>query len=278
MGEVYRAENVRTGETAAVKLLHPNILGDPDQVKRFEREAELAMQVNSPYVPRVLGSGLSPYPYVVMELLIGHDLAAHLRRSSRMPLTQIADLVDHASRALVAIREAGIVHRDLKPHNLFLTEGSGKLWKVLDFGVSKLQSGGATLTHGALVGTPSYMAPEQARLAAVDHRTDLYALTSIAYRAVTGKPVFVGDDIAAVLYNVVHTPPIQPNAAVRVPEDVELVLAIGLAKDPEDRFAKVEELAEAFRAAVRAELSEVIRERGRRTVAKYPWSRPPTVT
>lgn len=278
MGEVYRAENVHTGEVAAVKLLHPNVLGDPDHVKRFEREAKLAKQVNSPYVPRVLGSGLSPYPYVVMELLLGHDLAAHLRKSARMPLTHVADLVDHASRALVAIREAGIVHRDLKPHNLFLTEGAGKLWKVLDFGVSKLQSGGATLTHGALVGTPSYMAPEQARLADVDHRTDLYALTSVAYRAVTGKPVFVGEDVAAVLYNVVHTPPMQPSGAVRLPEDVELVLAIGLAKDPDDRFAKAEELAEAFRAAVRSELSEATRERGRRAVAKYPWSKPKPVT
>ncbi len=274
MGEVYRAENLETGALAAVKLLHPMILSDADQVKRFVREAEIAEKVASPFVARVLQAGLSPsgLPYVAMELLLGHDLAWHLRKSTRLPLGRVAELVEHAAKALVAIREAGIVHRDLKPHNLVLHEGDPRVWKVLDFGVSRYEAAGSTMTHGALVGTPSYMAPEQVRLESVDHRTDLYALANVIYRALTGKPAFVGDDIAGVLYNVVHTPPPQPGAIVRLPADVELVLAIAMAKAPADRFQKAEELAEAFRLAAKGDLDPKTRERGRRMVAKYPWS------
>ena len=273
MGEVYRGENAVTGEVAAVKLLHPDILADPDHVRRFAREAELAGQVDSPYVARVLGSGLSPLPFVAMELLVGRDLAALLRKTPRLSVGQVAEVVDHAARALTALRKAGIVHRDLKPHNLFATEQGGhRVWKLLDFGVSKQETAGATLTRGALVGTPSYMAPEQAQMLSVDHRTDLYALTSVAYRALVGRAAFVGEDVAGVIYNVVHVPPPQPRAQARVPEDVELVLAIGMAKDPADRFATAEELAAAFGAAARGQLDATTRERGRRVLAKYPWS------
>ncbi len=276
MGEVYRAEDADTGALAAVKLLHPNILSDPDQVKRFVREAEIAAKVDSPYVARVLKAGLSTsgLPYVAMELLDGHDLAWHLRKSTRLPLTKVAELIDHASRALVAIREAGIVHRDMKPHNLVLHEGEPKVWKVLDFGVSRYAAAGGTMTQGALVGTPSYMAPEQVRLETVDHRTDLYALANVAFRALTGKPAFVGDDVAGVLYNVVHTPPPQPSAIVRMPLDVELVLAIGMAKAAGDRFQRAEELAEAFKRAAKGELDGATRDRALKVIAKYPWSTP----
>jgi serine/threonine-protein kinase len=276
MGEVYRAENAVTGEVAAVKLLHPMVLSEPDQVKRFVREAEMAARVSSPYVARVLSSGLSPagLPYVAMELLTGHDLAWHLRKSSRLPLSKVTEMVDHACRALVAIRQAGIVHRDLKPHNLIFAEAGAKVWKVLDFGVSRYAAGGSTITQGAaLVGTPSYMSPEQVRLVDVDHRSDVYALANVAYRALTGKPAFVGEDVATVLYHVVHTPPPQPSAIVRLPTDVELVLAIAMAKAREDRFQSAEDLAEAFSAAAKSELDVATRERGARMVAKYPWSK-----
>ncbi len=277
MGEVYRAENPETGELAAVKLMHPTILSDAEQVKRFVREAEIAEKVASPYVARVLRAGLSPsgLPYVAMELLDGHDLAWHLRKSTRMPLGKVAKLVEHAALALVAIREAGIIHRDLKPHNLLFHEASdARRWKVLDFGVSRYEAAGSTMTHGALVGTPSYMAPEQVRLESVDHRTDLYALANVVYRALTGKPAFVGDDVAGVLFHVVHTPPPQPSAIVRMPVDVELVLAIAMAKAPSDRFQKAEEFADAFRRAAKSELDVKMRERGLKMVAKYPWSTP----
>ena len=283
MGEVYRAEREprgehEAGELAAIKLMHPIILSDPAQVKRFEREAELAQKVVSPYVARVRGSGVGPggLPYVTMELLFGHDLAWHLRQKQRLGLSAVVELVQHGAEALVAIRDAGIVHRDLKPQNFMLVEGKVRAWKLLDFGVSRLESSGHTLTQGALVGTPAYMAPEQAKLQNVDHRADVYSLAAVAYRALTGKPAFVGDDVATVLYHVVHTAPAAPSAVVRVPEDVELVLAIGLAKSPTDRFQKAEDFASSLRAAEKGELDEPIRVRARKLLQATPWSQPST--
>jgi serine/threonine-protein kinase len=277
MGEVYRAQK-RSGEVAAVKLLHPTILSDPEQVKRFVREAEIATKVVSPHVARVLESGMGPsgQPYVAMELLTGRDLAWHLRKSGRLPLSKVVELVAHTSRALVAIREAGIVHRDLKPHNLVLNEGEARAWKVLDFGVSRYEAAGNTITKGsALVGTPSYMSPEQVKLEPLDHRSDVYALANVAYRALTGKPAFAGDDLAGVLYHVVHTPPPQPSAIVQMPIEVELVLAIAMAKGREDRFQRAEDLAEAFAQASKGALDTKTRDRGLKMVAKHPWSTGP---
>ena len=279
MGEVYRAERQAkdaTVELGAIKLLHPIILSEPAAVKRFEREAELAQRVTSPHVARVRGRGVGPggLPYVSMELLVGHDLAWHLRQTQRLRLSAVVELVDHAAKALVAIREAGIVHRDLKPQNLMLVEGKGRAWKLLDFGVSRLESSGQTLTQGALIGTPAYMAPEQAKLQGVDHRADVYSLAAVAYRALTGKPAFVGDDVATVLYHVVHTAPAAPSAVVRLPEDVELALAVGLAKSPDARFQKAEDFATAVRAAEKSELDEATRVRARKLLAATPWSQP----
>ena len=275
MGEVYRAS--RGQDFGAIKLLHPVILSDPSHVKRFEREAELARKVDSPHVARVIGTGTGPggVPYVAMELLSGKDLAWHLRQKQRLRLSAVVELVGHGAKALAAIREAGIVHRDLKPQNLVLEEGRGaRQWKVLDFGVSRLEASGHTLTQGALVGTPAYMAPEQARLQNVDHRADVYSLAAVAYRALTGKPLFAAPDIAAVLFQVVHDMPTAPSSSARVPEDVELVLAIGLAKAPEARFQRAEDLADAFAAAASGRLDEAIRERARKLLAENPWSQP----
>jgi hypothetical protein len=272
MGEVYQA--ARGDEIAALKLLHPAILEDPAHVKRFEREAELARKVASPYVARLIdsGTGLSGIPWVAMELLEGKDLAWHLRQKPTMRLDAVTTLVDHAAKALAAIREAGIVHRDLKPQNLVLEESAAeRTWKVLDFGVSRLETSGHTLTQGALVGTPTYMAPEQARMQPVDHRADVYSLAAVAYRALTGKPVFAGQDVAPVIYQVVHDVPTAPSTLADIPEDVELVLAIGLAKSPDDRFQRSEDLASAFERAARSSLDEATRDRARKLLAKFPW-------
>jgi predicted Ser/Thr protein kinase len=275
MGEVYRA--ARGDEVGAIKLLHPMILSDPANVKRFEREAELAQKVASSHVARVVGMGAGPggVPYVAMELLVGKDLAWHLRQKQRLRLTAVVELVDHGAKALAAIREAGIVHRDLKPQNLVLEEhGGARTWKVLDFGVSRLEASGHTLTQGALVGTPAYMAPEQARMQNVDHRADVYSLAAVAYRALTGKPLFAGPDVATVLFQVVHDMPALPSAFARVPPDVEAVLAVGLAKEPGDRFQRAEDLAAAFASAAAEKLDAATRTRGAALLARDPWSQP----
>jgi serine/threonine-protein kinase len=210
-------------------------------------------------------------PYLVMELLEGHDLGWHLRRNGRLDLELVVEMCEQVARALADVRAAGIVHRDLKPANLFLTDSLPRTWKVLDFGLSKILDDTATLTRDQAVGTPAYMAPEQVRGPKVDHLTDLYALAAIAYRALTGIPPFSGDQVAHVLYRVVYQQPACPGDLVRVPIDIELVLAIGMAKKPSDRFARVEELAAAMRAAYQGRLDDDVRGRGWALVKAMPW-------
>src|ERR1700691_4349622 len=178
-----------------------------------------------------------------MERLRGHDLAHQLRRQRRLQLAQAEVLVEQVALGLEAAREARIVHRDLKPHHVFLSEYEGvRRWKILDFGVSKV-GGTGTLTKGHVVGTPAYMAPEQARGEDVDHRADVYSLAAILYRAATGHPAFTGKDVPTTLYDVVYRVPTQPSILAPLPGDVDRVLALGLAKDPRDRFETATELA-----------------------------------
>jgi serine/threonine-protein kinase len=172
-------------------------------------------------------------------------------------------MVRHVGAGLTAAAAAGIVHRDIKPQNLFFHHGA---WKILDFGVARLEDHGDTLTSGNVVGTPSYMAPEQARGQPVDHRTDLYALAACAYRALTGHPPHAAGEIAETLYRVVHTAPRRP------PDDVDYVLALGLAKRADDRFTTAREFADALAAALADELPVVLRARADALVRRGAWS------
>jgi serine/threonine-protein kinase len=273
MGEVYRGENLKTSQPAAVKLLHPTLLENPDHIKRFLREAQAAAAVRTEHVVQVIDAGYSSrkVPYIAMELLEGHDLGWHLRKTGRLPIKAVVELVEQVARGLAVVRDAGVVHRDLKPGNLFLTDSIPRKWKVLDFGLSKIITSGSTLTRDQTIGTPSYMAPEQVNAGAVDHRADLYALAGIAYRSITGSPPFPGDDVTQILFRVLYSMPAPPTRYVRLPVDVELVLAIGLAKPRDRRFATVEDFARAFKAAAAGELDDETRACGWALLKEFPW-------
>jgi len=270
MGEVYEAHRVGSSEEAAVKLLHPGTLSDSTHVARFVREAQTTSKLDCPHIVRVLevGTTAGEVPFLAMERLRGHDLAHQLRRQRRIQLQAAASLAEQVAAGLEAARVAGIVHRDLKPHNVFL--GGDGLWKILDFGVSK-SGGSGTLTKGHVIGTPAYMAPEQAKGEDVDHRADVYSLAAILYRAITGHPAFTGKDVPTTLYDVVYRVPTQPSMLVQLPADVDRVLAIGLAKDLRDRFATALDLATWFTAAIRDELTPEQRRRANELTAKHPW-------
>src|SRR5262249_3321521 len=152
------------------------------------------------------------------------------------------------ARGLEAARVVGIVHRDVKPQNLFLAElgGNSRLWKVLDFGVSKLRDHQNTLPKDHVVGTPMYMPPEPPRGEDGVHRADRYALAAGCYRGLTGQPPYAGRDLPSILYNGAHKVPQRPSESAKLPRDIDRVLAIGLAKGPADRFATAIELADAL--------------------------------
>ena len=271
MGEVYQGNHTTTDQEAAVKLLHQGTLNDATQVQRFIREAETVSKLDAPNVVRVLEVGTTggEVPFLAMERLRGYDLANQLRRQRRLQLPLAKLLATQVAAGLEAARIAGIVHRDLKPHNVFFAQPA-EVWKILDFGVSKV-GGTGTLTKGHVVGTPAYMAPEQARGEDVDHRADVYSLAAILYRAVTGHPAFASKDVPTTLYDVVFRVPTQPSIHASLPADVDRVLALGLAKLPADRFATALELAEWFAVAITDQLTPEQRRRADELATKHPW-------
>ncbi|HTJ46776.1 MAG TPA: serine/threonine-protein kinase [Kofleriaceae bacterium] len=276
MGEVYEAV-AKTGETCAVKMLHPHLADQPQPLRRFLREAEIAASVDCPNIVRVYevtSDAGGELPLIAMERLVGEDLAAMLKREPTLPVARIAELARQVGAGLAAAHDAGIVHRDLKPGNLFAADVGGvRVWKVLDFGVSKLAAGSGTLTHGHVIGTPAYMAPEQARGGEVDGRADLYALGVIAYRAITGSPAVAAGDVPAMLYDVCYRMPERPSSLVEIPRAIDHVLAIALAKDPDARFASGAALADALVAAATGRLSSALEARARALEDRAPWGR-----
>jgi eukaryotic-like serine/threonine-protein kinase len=274
MGEVYEAMHIATGDPAAVKLLHHQALGEAEYLRRFIREARTAAQLDSPHVCRVLEVGGldAPVPYIAMELLKGEDLAELLRKRPRLPLREVVKLVTQIGRGLDAAREAGIVHRDINPRNLFAAvSGSTRTWKILDFGVAKAESQDLSLTQDEVVGTPAYMAPELAMGRPVSYRADLFSLGAVAYRALTGRAAFSGSAVSETLMRVVHDMPPRPSELVRVPQSVDDVMAVALAKAPEQRFESASALARALERAARGKLDLDLRERAEQLLAIVPW-------
>jgi serine/threonine-protein kinase len=275
MGEVYEALHLESGEPAAVKLLQSSSQQNPSYVVRFLREVRVAAALEVPHVVRVLqvSEPSAPVPYLAMERLRGHDLAWMLREQRRLAADEVLDMVDQVGRGVAAAAAAGIVHRDLKPQNLFLADqpGGAPLWKILDFGVSKQLGEQGTLTHGQVVGTPIYMAPEQAQGLEVDHRADLYALAAIAYRCVTGHLPFRARDVPTILYSVVYKMPVRPGALADLHPDVDLFLLVAMAKNPASRFASAEEMAASFEDAVRGRLTDGLRAHAAALELLHPW-------
>jgi hypothetical protein len=270
MGEVYRAKNLHSGLTAAVKVLQPNLVADPVLVKRFFREAEISSNLNSKHIVAVQGHGVAAdgSPFLVMDLLQGRTMAEMMREQPRFKLGRAVEMVTEVASGLSTAHAAGIVHRDIKPGNLMYTDDG--VWKVLDFGISKLMSGTGTMTHDP-IGTPGYMPPEQAMGKHVDHRADVFALGAVLYRAVTGRPPFSGQDAVAAMLTSIERQPVRPGSIVDLPADVDAVVAIALAKGRDARFDSAVELANAFADGCLGKLSEDFRRRARSLLDQTPW-------
>jgi serine/threonine-protein kinase len=275
MGEVYGAQALDGSPGAAVKLLHPDALDREDNVARFLREASVCRRFDHPNLVKVhdVGRMDSGAPFMVMEHLQGDSLAAILREQGQLTLLEVLDLAAAIGAGLAHAHDNGVVHRDLKPHNIFQhREGSITRWTILDFGISKLTDSTGTLTRESLVGTPAYMSPEQALGQPVDHRSDLFALASVLYRAMTGQPAFPGKEAPRIMFDVAYRMPKRPSDHIAgLHADVDLVFAIAFAKDRNRRFDSAETFVHALEAAAASRLDDSLRGRARALIHEHPW-------
>jgi serine/threonine-protein kinase len=260
MGEVYRAQHELLGKPVAMKLLRPELTGDPHQVTRFLNEAKAASAIQHPGIIRVddFGTTDDGRSYLVMEFLEGETLGAHIRKLGKLDDKEATQLATGIASALQAAHAKGIYHRDLKPDNIFLVRDPDALLgvrpKILDFGIAKLTDVTGQTQTGALIGTPLYMAPEQARSAAhVDHRADLYSLGCILYEMVVGEPPFLaagaGELIALHMFEA-PTPPRERVPTIKA--ELEGVILRLLEKEPADRFHNAADVISALAGASHA--------------------------
>ena len=257
MGAVYEVEHARTGDRLALKLLLDRVGSAPEMVERFKREARASARIKSENVVRVTDADVAPElggaPFLVMELLEGTDLE-RLAEKARPAAADVVEWLRQAARAVDKAHGLGIVHRDLKPGNLFLSRSEGRLpvVKVLDFGIAKMIEDGTGATgSGQILGTPGYMAPEQASSRTrVTPAADRYALGLIAYRLLTGENYHRGD-MMSILGDLVHGKLETPSArghALGAAFDAWFVKACH--RDPDERFASAAEQMDALAEAL----------------------------
>jgi serine/threonine-protein kinase len=258
MGAIYEAVHLRLGgKRYAIKVLTSRYASNPDAVARFRREALVTSGLRNEHIVEVhdfnVDGGLA---YLVMELLVGEDLASRLKRARSLPIDAITRILAQVVVALDAAHRARVVHRDLKPQNIFLCARDGRddYVKVLDFGISKLLDSSTMLTaEHALLGTPFYMAPEQAQGSSqdLDGRADVFALGAILWELLTGRMAFAAPTLSGALYNVCMVdPPDVHTVRPDLPPAVSMVLRRALAKDPAGRTPDVVTLGREFAAAL----------------------------
>jgi eukaryotic-like serine/threonine-protein kinase len=260
MGEVYRARDSRLGRDVAIKVLPAALSADPERLQRFEQEARAAAALNHPNILQVYDIGQhESAPYIVSELLEGETLRERLHAGA-LPVRKAIDYGIQIAHGLAAAHEKGIVHRDLKPENVFVTDDSRV--KILDFGLAKLTQAEPSLagisalpttppntTPGMVLGTIGYMAPEQVRGLAGDHRSDIFAFGAVLYEMLSGRRAFHGDTTADTMSAILKEQPADlMTREAQIPPAVERVVDRCLEKAPSARFQSTHDLAFALEA------------------------------
>ncbi|MEI8254075.1 MAG: protein kinase [Deltaproteobacteria bacterium] len=252
MGVVYAAEDLQTGERAAVKVLHDSSAAT---IGRFEREAQVLAGLDHPNIVRHLGHGLLPSgePYLAMEWLEGYDLLRWLARGS-LGVEEVLGIVERVADALGVAHARGIVHRDIKPANVMLLGGDPRRVKLLDFGIARVASELIELTGtGFALGTPGYMSPEQARSSRrIDARADVYSLGCVLFRCLAGRTPFVGRDPVAILAKIaLEQPPRVRELRPEISPAIDDLVARMLSHRAADRFVDGSAVAAAIRGVTR---------------------------
>jgi serine/threonine protein kinase len=261
MGVVYEAEHVLIEKHVALKVLRESFSTRPDVVERFRQEAKSASRIGHPNIVDVSDFGETPtgQSYIVMEMLVGEDLADVLARDRTLPPPRAVRIAYQVARALHATHKKHIVHRDLKPENIYLIERDGQrdVVKVVDFGVAKMNdvevAPGRKLTRtGMIFGTPEYMSPEQALGRPFDHRVDIYALGAILFELLSGRVPFEGENFMEILakHGNSEVPTLlDVHPEIQISSTLEAIVMRTLTKDPAQRYQTMGELADALRAA-----------------------------
>ena len=258
MSSVWQAYDEELGRPVAIKLLHARRLESADSVDRFEREARTLALLAHPGIVTVIDRGETDgRPFIVCELVDGHDLHERISLEGRLPLAEALAIAVQVAAALDYAHKRGVVHRDVKPHNVLLTaDGHAKL---TDFGIARVEDAPALTNPGRVLGTGDYVAPEQAQGHALDGRADIYSLGAMLYHCLTSVPPYRGASFVEIAEQHLRAP--VPSVQSRRPEvsdGVEALVARALAKRPDDRFADVAEM----QAALEDELIALTRDDG----------------
>lgn len=254
MGEVYRARDTRLDRDVAVKVLPERLSQDAMALARFQREAKAVAVLSHPNIVAIYDLGAEQGAhYVVMELLEGHTLAGRLKSSGLDTATAVT-IATAVAEGLAAAHAKGIIHRDIKPENIFLTTSGGA--KILDFGLARRENPNAvsnTVTMetqpGVLMGTVSYMSPEQVRGQQADARSDVFAFGSVLYEMLTGRRPFAGDSTADVMSAILHdAPPTLSESGRQRPAELDRIIARCLEKEPAKRYQSAKDIVAALKA------------------------------
>jgi eukaryotic-like serine/threonine-protein kinase len=244
MARVFRGTDRVLGRTVAVKVLSPQFAGDDQFVSRFRREAQAAAGLNHPNIVSVYDTGdQGDVHFIVMEYVEGRTLRDVIRSEGPLLPERATEIGQAVARALGSAHEAGLVHRDIKPGNIMLTR-DGEV-KVMDFGIARTSTGDTLTQTAAVLGTASYLSPEQAQGMSVDARSDIYSLGCVLYEMLAGRPPFTGESPVSIAYKHVREDPVPPGRLNSdVPSSLDAVVMKCMAKNPANRYQTAEELRE----------------------------------
>ncbi|MCF6286296.1 MAG: serine/threonine protein kinase, partial [Candidatus Hydrogenedentes bacterium] len=243
MGVVYLARDTQLDRPVALKFLGTLVDGSEEFRLRFKREAQAAAQVSHPNILSIYDIGVEQgSSYIAMEYIEGPNFNQYLKKKGKLSAREAVNLVGQACAALEAIHQAGITHRDIKPDNILIAKGD--LVKLMDFGLAKGHGANLTGSH-VIMGTPCYMAPEQARGEVAGPRSDIYAMGLVLYELLSGKTVF--EDGNVMERQITEVPPLPSSCVEGVPPELDALIMKCIAKKPEERFQTAQEMIDALR-------------------------------
>ena len=273
MASVYLAREIALEREVAIKVLPQSFLRDKQFVTRFKREAQVAANLEHPHIVRIYRIGVEEnLVYFVMSFIPGGAISDQIKKRGALPVDEIVQWGMDVSSALGYAHDHGVIHRDLKPDNIMLDKSKRAV--VMDFGIARAGQGTGLTQTGAVIGTPQFMSPEQARGQKIDSRSDIYSMGLVLYQMATGTLPFTADDAASLMYMHVHEVPEPPDVRnPKVPAWLRDIILKCLAKNPDDRFGHAKELRLALAEHKAPELTEktIVQKRAEEKKGKGVW-------